>query len=108
MKVLGSCSMTSLFAILRKERLLVSPANGRFVSFGSSLASLLTVVLKVPAILYMERAGMHENLDFSGLPDEIDPSILSRDTSISLSENFSLVYHYSVSDPFLLGIEINL
>jgi PAB-dependent poly(A)-specific ribonuclease subunit 2 len=39
---------------------------------------------KLPAIVYLERVDMRENLDFSGLPDGLDPSILSRDTSISL------------------------
>ena len=32
----------------------------------------------------MERVNIRDSLDFTGLPDEIDASILSRDTSISL------------------------
>ncbi|KAG1718919.1 PAB-dependent poly-A-specific ribonuclease subunit PAN2, partial [Suillus occidentalis] len=38
---------------------------------------------KVPAILYFERVDVREQLDYSGLPDQLDPSILSLDTSIS-------------------------
>jgi hypothetical protein len=33
----------------------------------------------------MERVDVRNNLDFTGLPDELDASILSRDTSISMS-----------------------
>lgn len=39
---------------------------------------------QVPAVLYFEREDVRSQLDFSGLPDELDPSILSRDTSISV------------------------
>ena len=39
---------------------------------------------QVPAVLYLEREDVRSRLDFSGLPDELDPSILSRDTSISV------------------------
>ena len=38
----------------------------------------------VPAVLYLEREDVRSRLDFSGLPDELDSSILSRDTSISV------------------------
>ncbi|KIJ63247.1 hypothetical protein HYDPIDRAFT_175993 [Hydnomerulius pinastri MD-312] len=48
---------------------------------------------KVPAVLYLEREDVRPNLDFSGLPDELDPSILSRDTSISVSRDKGLVRH---------------
>ncbi|KAH7889997.1 PAB-dependent poly-A-specific ribonuclease subunit PAN2 [Phlebopus sp. FC_14] len=48
---------------------------------------------KVPAVLYFERADVRQNLDFSGLPDELDPSILSRDTSISVNRDKSLIKH---------------
>ena len=33
-----------------------------------------------PVVLYLEREGRHSRLDFSGIPDELDPSISSRDT----------------------------
>lgn len=39
---------------------------------------------QVPAVLYLEREDLRSRLDLSGLPDELDPSILSRDTSISV------------------------
>lgn len=48
------------------------------------LFSVDSTTSQVPTILYLERLGAREALDFSGLPDAIDPSILSRDTSISL------------------------
>lgn len=48
------------------------------------LLSVDSTTSQVPTILYLERLGAREALDFSGLPDAIDPSILSRDTSISL------------------------
>ncbi|EGN96198.1 hypothetical protein SERLA73DRAFT_170610 [Serpula lacrymans var. lacrymans S7.3] len=48
---------------------------------------------KVPAILYLERVDLQERLDLSGLPDEIDQSILSRDTSISINRDKNLVKH---------------
>lgn len=45
---------------------------------------LLFMENQVPAVLYLEREDVDSQLDFSGLPDELDPSILSRDTSISV------------------------
>lgn len=43
---------------------------------------------QVPAILYFERVDVRERLDYSGLPDQLDPSILSLDTSISVLVTF--------------------
>ncbi|KAF9228724.1 hypothetical protein BS17DRAFT_724469 [Gyrodon lividus] len=48
---------------------------------------------KVPAVLYLERGDVCLQLDFSGLPDELDPSILSRDTSVSVNRDKSLIKH---------------
>ncbi|ETW85417.1 hypothetical protein HETIRDRAFT_432176 [Heterobasidion irregulare TC 32-1] len=48
---------------------------------------------KVPTILYMERVDMRDRLDFSGLPDQIDASILSHDTSISSKRDENLIKH---------------
>jgi PAB-dependent poly(A)-specific ribonuclease subunit 2 len=48
---------------------------------------------KVPAVLYLERENVRSRLDFRGLPDELDPSILSRDTSISVNRDKSLIKH---------------
>ncbi|KAH7927078.1 PAB-dependent poly(A)-specific ribonuclease subunit PAN2 [Leucogyrophana mollusca] len=48
---------------------------------------------KVPAILYLERIDVRPRLDFSALPDELDPSILSRDTSISINRDKNLIRH---------------
>jgi PAB-dependent poly(A)-specific ribonuclease subunit 2 len=45
-------------------------------------------------VLYLEREDVRSQLDFSGLPDELDPSILSRDTSISV---FVFLAHASFS-----------
>ncbi|KAH9484202.1 PAN2-PAN3 deadenylation complex catalytic subunit PAN2 [Psilocybe cubensis] len=48
---------------------------------------------KVPAILYFERQNVESMLDFSHLTQKLDPSILSRDTSISINRNRSLIKH---------------
>lgn len=45
---------------------------------------LLYTENQVPAVLYLEREDVRSQLDFSRLPDELDLSILSRDTSISV------------------------
>lgn len=39
---------------------------------------------QVPAVLYFERIDLRRQLDYSGLPQQLDPSILSLDTSISV------------------------
>ncbi|KAK7049364.1 poly(A)-specific ribonuclease [Paramarasmius palmivorus] len=46
---------------------------------------------KVPSVLYLERSDTRETLDFSGLPDQIDPTILCRDTSISVNRDPTLI-----------------
>ncbi|KAG5646693.1 hypothetical protein DXG03_002683 [Asterophora parasitica] len=48
---------------------------------------------KVPAIIYYERDDLGEFLDYSGLPDRADETILSHDTSISLNRDPRLVKH---------------
>ncbi|KAF9453246.1 hypothetical protein P691DRAFT_801586 [Macrolepiota fuliginosa MF-IS2] len=48
---------------------------------------------KVPAIIYLEQSNMQSTLDFSQLPDHLDPSILYEDTSIALHRDESLVKH---------------
>jgi hypothetical protein len=48
---------------------------------------------KVPAILYLERIDCQELLDFSKLSDNIDTSILSQDTSISVHRDASMIKH---------------
>jgi len=54
---------------------------------------------QVPAILYFERVDVREQLDYSGLPDQLDPSILSLDTSISVSV-YSFHGHFTL---FIFG-----
>jgi hypothetical protein len=39
---------------------------------------------QVPAIIYLERVDSREKIDFNALPEEIDTSVLSRDSNISL------------------------
>lgn len=51
---------------------------------------------KRPAILYLERTDVREKLDFRGLPEGIDPSILSQDTSISVNRDKTLIKHRSL------------
>ncbi|KAF7970658.1 hypothetical protein HWV62_23300 [Athelia sp. TMB] len=49
---------------------------------------------KVPAVLYLERIDENRQVvDLSRLPSEIDLSILSRDTSISVNRNKNLIKH---------------
>ncbi|GJJ12243.1 hypothetical protein Clacol_006484 [Clathrus columnatus] len=48
---------------------------------------------KVPAILYLERIDIRENLNYSDLPEDQDLAILSCDTSISLLRDKSLTLH---------------
>lgn len=48
---------------------------------------------KKPSILYLERTDVRDRLDFRGLPDQLDPSILSQDTSISINRDKSLIKH---------------
>lgn len=48
---------------------------------------------KVPAILYLERVDCQGQFDYSQLSDTIDTSILSRDTSISVHRDASLIKH---------------
>ncbi|KAK2467007.1 hypothetical protein APHAL10511_001265 [Amanita phalloides] len=52
---------------------------------------------KVPAVIYLERVDVRETLDFSGLQDKINPTILSQDTSISLNRDENLVQHETLS-----------
>jgi PAB-dependent poly(A)-specific ribonuclease subunit 2 len=35
-------------------------------------------------VVYMERIDVGDQLDFGGLPDQIDPSVLSLDTNIAM------------------------
>lgn len=39
---------------------------------------------QVPAILYLERVDANEKINFHALPEEIDTSVLNRDSNISL------------------------
>ncbi|KAE9386325.1 PAB-dependent poly(A)-specific ribonuclease subunit PAN2 [Gymnopus androsaceus JB14] len=48
---------------------------------------------KIPAILHFERVDRKDCLDFSQLPDTIDPSILCRETSISMNRDPNLIQH---------------
>ena len=44
----------------------------------------LTSTTQVPAILYLERVDAKEKINFHALPEEIDTSVLNRDSNISL------------------------
>ncbi|KAJ8093092.1 poly(A)-specific ribonuclease [Marasmius tenuissimus] len=52
---------------------------------------------KVPSVLYLERVDTRETLDFSVLPDRIDPTILCQDTSISLNRDPTRIKHECLS-----------
>ncbi|THV07954.1 hypothetical protein K435DRAFT_815204 [Dendrothele bispora CBS 962.96] len=51
---------------------------------------------KVPAVLQFERVDRRQSLDFSGLPDVMDPTILCQDTNISLNRDPTLIKHESL------------
>ncbi|KAI0350212.1 hypothetical protein OH77DRAFT_1431210 [Trametes cingulata] len=48
---------------------------------------------KVPAVLYFERVDLRQRLDFSGLPDKMDPTILCRDTNIAVNRDPRMIKH---------------
>jgi len=48
---------------------------------------------KVPAALYLERVDAREKMDFNALPEEIDTSVLSRDSNISLNRDGGHIKH---------------
>ena len=52
----------------------------------------LTLTTQVPAILYLERVDAREKINFDALPEEIDTSVLNRDSNISLCVR---IFHYS-------------
>jgi hypothetical protein len=47
-------------------------------------------VIKVPAIVYLERVDIRDAMDLSSLPNEVDERILSRDTNIAMFVAFSV------------------
>ncbi|KAI4525371.1 hypothetical protein K525DRAFT_234573 [Schizophyllum commune Loenen D] len=48
---------------------------------------------KVPAIVYLERVDVRESLDYSGLPDVMDPAILCKDSNIAIKRDKSRIKH---------------
>ncbi|KAH9857626.1 ubiquitin carboxyl-terminal hydrolase-domain-containing protein [Lenzites betulinus] len=48
---------------------------------------------KVPAVLYFERVDIRQRLDFSRLPDKMDPTILCRDTNIAINRDPRIIKH---------------
>ncbi|KAI0637414.1 ubiquitin carboxyl-terminal hydrolase-domain-containing protein [Trametes polyzona] len=48
---------------------------------------------KVPAVLYFERIDIRQRLDFSRLPDKMDPTILCHDTNIAINRDPRLIKH---------------
>ncbi|KAF7305131.1 PAN2-PAN3 deadenylation complex catalytic subunit PAN2 [Mycena kentingensis (nom. inval.)] len=52
---------------------------------------------KVPSILYYERVERRGDVDLTGLPMEMDPGILCRDTSISLNRDPNRIQHECLS-----------
>ena len=44
----------------------------------------------MPAVLYLERADTRERINFDAMPEEIDTSVLSLDSNISL---WALISH---------------
>ncbi|KDR81497.1 hypothetical protein GALMADRAFT_239478 [Galerina marginata CBS 339.88] len=52
---------------------------------------------KVPAIIYFERSDLQNAVDFSDLSYQLDATTLSRDTSISINRDASLIKHQFLS-----------
>ncbi|KAG8787432.1 poly(A)-specific ribonuclease [Serendipita sp. 397] len=48
---------------------------------------------KVPAVIYLERFGVQDGFDYSGLPTKIDASILCQDISLSMARDNSQKVH---------------
>ncbi|PSS06529.1 hypothetical protein PHLCEN_2v3677 [Hermanssonia centrifuga] len=48
---------------------------------------------KVPTVIYLERVDTRERLNFTALPNEIDPSILCQDTNISSNRDKNIMKH---------------
>ncbi|CAL1703566.1 unnamed protein product [Somion occarium] len=53
---------------------------------------------KVPTVLYFERVDRRSQLDFSSLQKEIDASILSQDTNISMNRDPNFIKHECLSE----------
>ncbi|KIM28988.1 hypothetical protein M408DRAFT_329031 [Serendipita vermifera MAFF 305830] len=51
---------------------------------------------KIPAVLYFERIDARETLEFSGLPMQVDPYILSQDISLSVVRDNARKAHESL------------
>ncbi|KAI0648291.1 ubiquitin carboxyl-terminal hydrolase-domain-containing protein [Trametes meyenii] len=51
---------------------------------------------KVPAVLYLERVDLRQRLDFTKLPDKMDPTILCRDTNIAVNRDIRAIKHESL------------
>ncbi|KAF9001875.1 ubiquitin carboxyl-terminal hydrolase-domain-containing protein [Cyathus striatus] len=51
---------------------------------------------KTPAVIYLERINCNDSLDYNCLPSTIDLTILSRDTSIALKRDPTLVRHQTL------------
>uniref|UniRef100_A0A0W0F3U7 PAN2-PAN3 deadenylation complex catalytic subunit PAN2 n=1 Tax=Moniliophthora roreri TaxID=221103 RepID=A0A0W0F3U7_MONRR len=52
---------------------------------------------KAPSVIYLERVDTRDSLDYSGLPDRMDPTVLCRDTSISVNRDPALIKHECLS-----------
>lgn len=48
-------------------------------------------MVQVPAIIYLERVDARKEINFDAMPEEIDTSVLSRDSNISL---YVFISHY--------------
>ena len=65
--------------------------------------------MKVPAILYYERADMRDRLNLDVLPKEVDVSILCRDINIAMSVFIIVTYELlNVSGVFAGTVTMHL
>jgi hypothetical protein len=87
-KALGTSSTTLAYETCRSRRRSAFPTLGRCVPHSHLLANATLIYIatpQVPAIIYLERVDMDEQLDLSQLQSRIDDRILGRDTNIAMS-----------------------
>jgi PAB-dependent poly(A)-specific ribonuclease subunit 2 len=69
---------------ISEEEALSIPEKWKVGGYMNSITVLCVLkYCQVPAIIYFERCNLQESLTYDELPDKVDESILSTDTSIS-------------------------
>lgn len=71
---------------------LPGPVEGKYLN-RFAMYTGFTLMAQVPAVLYLERTDAREKIDFNAMAEEIDTSVLSRDSNISLCVSISHYQH---------------